>query len=195
MSQPSSFNLGQMVGQSLDVLTRPGVSTFERYERGGSVREAFLYVLVAAAVSAVIAAIFAPFHHNVTFFGQLITRLILIPLGFGVFTGAVYWIGKSLFGGSGSYAELAYTYALFFVPLSIVNSVLASLLGDVLGWLIQFLTAVALVYFGWLAVQSGMNVRNQGQAAIVLVISGVVYWLVQTLLTALIVAPFVLNNR
>ncbi len=189
MSQPSSFNFGRMVGQSLDVLIRPGVATFERYERG-SVRAAFLYVLVAAVVSAVIAAFFALFQDDVTFFGQLVTRLILIPLGFGVFTGAVYWIGKSLFGGTGKYAEVAYTYALFFVPISVINSVLASLLGVVLGWLILSLTAVALVYFGWLAVQSSMNIRDRGQAAITLVIAALVYWLIQNFLERLLVSLF-----
>lgn len=193
MNQSGSFDFGRMVGQSLSVLTRPAVSTFERYERGGGVREAFVYVLVAAVVSAIIAAIFAPFHREVTFFGQLITRLILIPLGFFVFTGAVYWTGKSLFGGTGKYAEVAYTYALFYVPLSILGSLLGII--PLLGWLIELLIAVALVYFGWLAVQSGMNIRNQGQAAIALVVAGLVYLLVRTLLAALIVAPFVLNNR
>lgn len=192
MNSTSSFNFGEMLRQSVVVLSRPSVQSFERYERGGTSREAFSYVLIAAVVSAVIAAIFAPFHREVTFFGQLITRLILVPLSFGVFTGAVYYIGRSFFGGSGTYPEVAYTFALFFVPLSIVSSIIGII--PILGWLVSFIITILMIYFGWLAVQSSMNIRDGGKAAIALIISGIAYFLVQTLIASLILAPFVLGR-
>lgn len=148
-----------------------------------------MYVLVAALASALIAALFAPFHREVTVLGQFLTRLILIPLQFGVFTGAVYLIGRSLFRGTGSYREVASTFALFFVPLSLLGTLLGII--PVLGGLVALLISVAMVFFGYLAVQSSMNLREQVSAGVTLVLSGIAYWAVGGLLTALIVAPFV----
>jgi hypothetical protein len=193
MSRPVRFapaqSVAQMVPQSLAVLSRPSPATFELFERRGGVKQAFVYVLVAALASALIAALFAPFHREVTVLGQFLTRLILIPLQFGVFTGAVYLIGRSLFRGTGSYREVAYTFALFFMPLSILGTLLGII--PVLGWLVAILIPVAMVFFGYLAVQSSMNLREQVSAGVTLVLSGIAYWAVGGLLTALIVAPFV----
>lgn len=185
MSSPASFNLGEMFRHSINVISRPSVQTFERYERSGTARQAYGYVALAALVSAVIAAIFAPFHQDVTFFGQLISRLILVPLSFAVFTGAVYLIGKNLFRGSGTYSEVAYTFALFFVPLSIVSSIIGII--PILGWLVSFLITLALIFFGWLAVQSSMNIRDSGSAIVALVISGIAYFIVQAFVATWVV--------
>lgn len=185
-------SLADMFGQSLTVLTRPSPATFELFERRGDTRQAYIYVVVAALVSAIIAALFAPFHREVTVVGQFITRLILIPVQFGIFTGAVYLIGRSLFRGTGTYPEVAYTFALFYVPLSIIGTLLGWI--PILGWLVGLLIAVAMVFFGYLAVQSSVNLRDSVSAAVTLVLSGLAYWIVGALLTALIVAPFVVNR-
>lgn len=145
-------------------------------------------MLVAAIVSAVIAAIFAPFHPETTFFGQLITRLILIPLQFVIFTGAVYLVGKYLFRGTGTYPEVAYSFALFFVPLSIIGTVLGII--PILGWIVGFLISVAMIFFGYLAVGSSMNLRDSVGAAVTLILAGIAYWIVGAFLVALILAPF-----
>lgn len=182
-------NLGDMFRQSLAVLTRPAPATFELFERRGGVGQAFTYVLLAALVSAVIAALFAPFHEGVTFLGQLVTRLLLIPLQFGIFTGAVYLIGRFLFRGTGTYPEVAYTFALFFVPLSILGTLLGII--PILGWLVGVVIAAVMIFFGYLAVQSSMNLRDGVSAAVTLVLSGVAYWVVGAFLAELILAPFV----
>ncbi|PNY82142.1 YIP1 family protein [Deinococcus koreensis] len=159
-----------MFAQSVAVLTQPSPATFERYERRGSLNSALLYVMVAAVVSAAIGAFFALFQSDVTFFGQLISRLIIIPVQFFVFTGLVYLIGKNLFKGTGTYPEVAYTFALFFVPLSIVSTLIGII--PILGWLVSFLIGLVMIFFGFLAVQSSMNLREQGQAIATLVLAG-----------------------
>ena len=169
-----------MFAQSTAVLTQPSVATFEKFEWRGGVQSSFMYVLVAAVVSAIIAAIFAPFHQDVTLFGQLLSRLIVIPVCFAAFTGAVYYIGKAFFKGTGTYPEVAYTFALFYVPLSIVGSLLGWI--PVLNFIIPLLVAIALAYYGFLAVQSSMNIRTNGEGLALLALSGIVYFAVYLLL-------------
>ncbi|WP_216327138.1 YIP1 family protein [Deinococcus aestuarii] len=185
---PVQATLTDMFSQSSTVLTRPGPQTFELFERRGGTRQAFLYVLLAALVSAVIAAIFAPFHADTTVIGQFITRLILIPLQFAVFTGAVYLIGKHLFRGTGTYPEVAYSFALFFVPLSILGTVLGII--PILGWLVGILISAAMIFYGFLAVGSSMNLHDATKAAVTLILSGIAYWAVGGLLLGLVLAPF-----
>lgn len=177
-----------MFGQSVAVLSRPSPATFERFERRGGVNQALIYVMLAAAVSAVIAAFFAAFHSDVTVLGQLLTRLLIIPLQFGVFTGAVYLIGRGLFRGTGTYPEVAYTFALFFVPLTILGSLIGII--PLLGWLVSALISLVMVFFGFMAVQSSMNLRDPVSAGVTLVLSGLAHWVASGLLLALILAPF-----
>ena len=169
-----------MFAQSVAVLSQPSPATFERYERRGNLNAALLYVMVAAVVSAVIAAVFSLFHSDVTFFGQLISRLVTIPVQFLIFTGAVYLIGRNLFKGTGTYAEVAYSFALFFVPLSIVSTVIGII--PILGWLAMFVIGLAMIYFGFLAVQSSMNLRDQTQAIVTLVLA----WIAQMVVVGMI---------
>ncbi|SMB95226.1 YIP1 family protein [Deinococcus hopiensis] len=175
MSAPTPTQLqasfADMFGQSLAVLTRPSPATFERFERRGGLQQALTYVLLAAIVSAVVGAVFAPFHPGVTFFGQLISRLILVPLQFAVFTGAVYFVGRSLFRGTGTYPEVAYTFALFFVPLSILGSIIGII--PLLGWLVSFVISLVMIFFGYMAVQSSVNLKDSVSAAVTLVLAGV----------------------
>ncbi|UBV43362.1 YIP1 family protein [Deinococcus taeanensis] len=182
-SGPQS-SVQDMFAQSVAVLSRPSPATFERFERRGTITSALTYVMIAAVVSAVIAALFALLHPDVTFFGQLFTRLILVPVGFLVFTGAVYLIGRSLFRGTGTYPEVAYSFALFYVPLSIVSTLIGVI--PVLGWLVMFIISLAMVYFGFMAVQSSMNLRDQTQAVITLILA----WIAQLVVAGVIGALF-----
>ncbi|MDO4244638.1 MAG: YIP1 family protein [Deinococcus sp.] len=169
--------VADMFAQSTAVLARPASQTFERFERRGGVASALLYVLVAAVVSGMVGALFSVFHSDVTFWGQLVSRLIAIPLQFLVFTGAVYLIGRGLFRGTGTYPEVAYTFALFFVPLSILGSLLGLI--PLLGWLVVGpIISLLLAFFGFLAVQSSMNLRDPVPAGVTLVLSALAYLLV-----------------
>jgi hypothetical protein len=181
-----------MFAQSMAVLSQPSPATFERYERRGTLNAALLYVMVAAVVSAVIGAFFALFHPEVTFFGQLISRLIIIPVQFLIFTGAVYLIGKNLFKGTGTYAEVAYSFALFFVPLSVVSTLIGII--PVLGWLVSFLIGLVMIYFGFIAAQSSMNLRDQGQAIATLVLSWIASFLVAAAVGAFFASIFAVGR-
>lgn len=174
--------IGSMIPQSLAVLTQPSVSIFERYERGGGVRQAFTYVLLVALISAVISALFAllPFH-AVNPLLQFVARLITVLAGFFAFSYAVYFVGRSAFQGTGTFDEVAYTFSLFYVPIAIVTTIVGAFI-PLLGWLLSLLN----IYFGWLAVQSSMNIRDQGKAIIVLVVAGIVLGLVTTIVSVLI---------
>ena len=191
MSLPNpQATVQNMFAQSAAVLSQPGVATFERFERRGGVREAFIYVLLAALVSGLVAALFAllPFHH-VGVGEQFLNRLISIPAQFAIFTGLVYFVGQRLFRGTGTYPEVAYTFALFFVPISIASTVIGII--PVLGWLVSFLLGLVNIFFGFLAVQSSMNIRDQGSAIVTLVLSWIGAILVNLLLAFIIGSIFV----
>lgn len=183
VSSGPEVSLQDMFAQSTAVITQPSVATFERHEKRGGLQSAFIYVMVAAIVSALIAALFSFLHSDVTFFGQLFSRLIGIPVQFLVFTGAVYLIGGSLFKGTGTYPEVAYTFALFFVPLSIIGTILGII--PILGFLVSLFITVVMVYFGYLAVQSSMNLREQIPAIATLVLSGIASLAVVSVLNGL----------
>ena len=58
-------SIGDMLNQSMTVLTKPSVQTFEQFERRGGQREALIYVGVAAAVGGVLSALFGIFSGGV----------------------------------------------------------------------------------------------------------------------------------
>lgn len=161
-----------MFTQSTAVLAQPSAATFERFERRGGLSQAMIFVMMAAVVSAVIGAVFAPLHGDVTVMGQLLSRLIGIPAQFLIFTGAVYLIGKNLFKGTGTFDEVTYSFALFYVPLSILGSLLGLI--PLLGWVAGLLITAAMIYFGFLAVKSSMNLRDSVSGAATLILSGVI---------------------
>lgn len=185
-------SLQDMFAQSTAVITQPSVATFERYEKRGGIQSAFIYVMVAAVVSALIAALFSFFHSDVTFFGQLFSRLITVPVQFLIFTGAVYLIGGSLFKGTGTYAEVAYTFALFFVPLTIISTIIGII--PILGWLVSFVIGLVMIYFGYLAVQSSMNLREQVPAIATLVLAGIANFAVGAVLGGLFVVGRIVGS-
>ncbi len=192
MTNPQA-TIGNMFAQSAAVLSRPSVATFERFETRGNTRDAYIYVLLAALVSAVIAAFFALFRSDISALGQFISRLIAVPLGFAIFTGLVYYIGRSLFRGTGTYSEVAYTFALFFVPISIVGTVIGVI--PVLGWLVGVVLGLPNIYFGFLAVQSSMNIREQTGAVVTLVLSAVGYLIVNGIIGSLLLSAFAVTSR
>jgi Yip1 domain len=190
MTQPHpQATIATMFPQSVSVITQPSVATFERFERRGGVREAYIYVALAALVSAIIAGFFGIFHQDVSALGQFLARFLVVMIGFAVFTGLVYGIGKSLFKGTGTYAEVAYTYALFFVPISIASAVL--LIIPIFLWIIQLVVALLFTYFGYLAVQSSMNIREQTGALVTLVLSGIGLWIINGYLASALLSSLV----
>ena len=51
-------SVGDMLNQSMTVLTKPSVQSFELFERRGGQREALIYVVIAAVLVAVVGLAF-----------------------------------------------------------------------------------------------------------------------------------------
>lgn len=176
-------NLSEMVNSSINVMTRPSVSTFETYERRGNLQSALLYVGIAALIAGILGAIGGGFL-------GLLAGLVSALVGFIVFTYSVFFIGRSQ-GGTGTYDEVAYTFSLFSAPLTVLSAILGliarviPLLGCLVGPPLALVILVANVYLGYLAVQSSMNLTDKTKAIITLVASAVLSFIVNIVIAAI----------
>lgn len=186
MTMSGQTTLAEMMAQSRDVITNPSVGTFERYEKRGSIATAGVYVLVAAILAGLlnfVTALITP--GGTSPLGLFVGGVAGALLNFLLFTGLVYYLGKSMANGSGSWDEVAYSFALFSAPLAVVSG-LITLVMALLGWvpllgaLVGVAGAVGLIvvllaqiYFGYLGVQSSMNIFDPGKAILVLVLAAV----------------------
>ena len=161
----SVSSLGEMVNSSIDVMTKPSVATFERYEKRGTLQKAAVYAVVGALLAAILGA-------GGGIFGVIENALGSL-LAFSIFVGVVYRFGKNQ-GGTGTLDEVAYTVALFAVPLCVLwpAVLLVLLFIPILGWcLIPFAIAggvIAYMFYGYLAVQSSMNMFEPRKSLITL---------------------------
>lgn len=168
-----------MVSQSIQVLSKPSVATFEQYENQGTLREAVIYVLVASIITGLLGL--------GSGLSGFLSGIIGTIVGFLVFTYLVHYVGKAQ-GGTGTLDNVAYTFALFWAPINVlVAAVSLILLITLIGiFLIPLLVIVALVinvYFAYLAVQSSMNLRESGKIWVTLVVA-----FVGTLLASMVIA-------
>lgn len=158
MQQQTSFPdlMKGMVNQSITVIRNPSIAAFERYERSGTAVQAAIYVGIAALITGLLGL-------SGGIMG-LVGNVVNTLLGFFIFTGLVYYIGRQQ-GGSGTFDEVAYTFSLFWAPLSVIIAVvslilLVTIVGIVLIplWLLVGLLINA--YFAYLSVQSSMNLTD-----------------------------------
>jgi hypothetical protein len=168
-------SLPEMLIQSRDILQNPSIPTFERYEQRGTIANAAIYVGVASLIAALLGIVGG--------FSGFISGLLLSLVQFFVFTGAVFFLGKKLYNGNGTWDEVAYTFSLFIAPLIVVSAALGfvvALLGwipllgalvGLAGFVVSLVLLVVQVYYAYLAVQSSMNLRDQSQAITVLGLS------------------------
>ena len=165
----ASPSISEMIGQSRQVLTKPSVATFERFEDSGGLREALIYVGLFALLS----GLFGLGEGITGFLSAVISTL----LGFVVFTYLVYWIGKRQ-GGTGTFDQVAYTFALFWGPLAVVLAVLTlimviTIIGIFFIPLLGIAFLIANVYFAYLAVRSSMNLTSNGKTWGTLILAAV----------------------
>jgi VIT1/CCC1 family predicted Fe2+/Mn2+ transporter len=177
MSMTQQVSIQEMVNQSRAIITSPSVATFERYERHGNMTNAAIYVAIAAVISGLVGLINGP--------NGLLSGLIGTMVQFFVFTGLVFFIGKNLANGTGTWDEVAYTFSLFWAPLSVIGSLVGAvilllafvpiinILAGLAGLVISLALLVVNIYFGYLAVQSSMNITDQGKAILTLVLAAV----------------------
>jgi hypothetical protein len=180
MSTTSSISI--MMGQSRWVLTKPSVATFERFEKQGTLNQAILYVGLAAAITGVFGLVDG--------IGGFLANIVVTLVGFLVFTYLVHWIGKQR-GGTGSLDEVAYSFALFWAPLSVLFGIASFILvitivGIVLLPLLALAALALNVYFAYLAVQSSMNISGGGATWTVLLLAALGSFLVNLLAAAIL---------
>jgi hypothetical protein len=164
-------SINEMISQSMTVLTKPSVQSFEQFEKRGGQREALIYVGVAAVIGAVLSAIFGLIGGGITgAIGGLIGGLVLPLLSFYVSAWLIYTVGKSQ-GGTGTQDEVFYSIALYLAPILAINGVIGS---NVLFACLAFPVSLALgiygIYLGYLAIRSSMNLE-QNKAIITMVLA------------------------
>jgi hypothetical protein len=102
---------------------------------------------------------------------------IFAVIGFAIFTALIQWVAK-LFGGTGSFEKLAYTFSMITVPVSVISSVLA-LVGIVpfIGILTGLISFGLSIYVLVLEVQAikAVNSLDTGKAAGALILPGLVF--------------------
>jgi hypothetical protein len=174
-------SIGDMVNQSREILTKRDTATFETFENKGGVREALIYMAIAAAITGV----FGLGEGLTGFLRGILGTLI----GFFVFTYLVYFIGKQQ-GGTGTFDQVAYSFALFYAPLTVLFAALSlvlviTIVGIFLLPFVGIAAIIANIYFAYLAVQSSMNLTESGKVWITLILAGIGSFVVSLLLAGL----------
>ncbi|GEM86549.1 YIP1 family protein [Meiothermus granaticius] len=170
-----------MINQSIQVLTKPSVATFEQYESKGTLRDALIYVALAAVLTGLLGLPGG--------IGGFIRGVLVTLIGFFVFVYLVHWFGRQQ-GGTGTLDQVGYTFALFWAPLAVLFGILTlillvTIIGIFLIPLVAIAAIVANVYFAYLAVQSSLNLRESGKIWLTLIVA-----FVGTLIVNLILSRF-----
>ena len=182
MTVPASASISEMIGQSVEVLTKPSVQTFERFENRWTVRDAAIYVGVGALITGLFGLTGGV--------GGFIAGVLSTLAGFFAFSYLVYLIGKNQ-GGTGTFDEVAYTFALFWVPIGILVALVTlllviTLIGIVFIPLLAILALVFNVYLAYLAVQASMNMSDTGKIWITLIAAAVGSWVATAVVAAIL---------
>ena len=96
----------------------------------------------------------------------LVGTLFATVIGFFIGVGVIYLLGR-IFGGTGTFGEMAYDIALYSAPMT----VLAALVGiiPILGALVALLLVIYQIYLNWLAIQAGMNLPGSKALWVILI--------------------------
>ena len=186
----------QMLNSSIAVLRRPSVATFEEHEKN-DLGAATVYVIIGSIISAIFGAIGftiqrpyieqqlrelnrqfgagSPFQNLMggqSIGGAIASNLIGTLIGFFIYLGLVYFIGRA-FGGTGNFGELAYDTSLFTVPLAVLSAFIRIFsIGPLalLTGLISLALAIYNVYLTYLTIQSGMNLPSNKALYVILIL-------------------------
>jgi Yip1 domain len=200
VEQAETVTFQYMFNASMAVLRRPAVGTFEEYEKN-NLRWATIYVAIAAVVSAILGAIAFTIQRpyieqqlrdaetrlggqvdltsalaSRSIVGAIFSGLLGTLIGFFIFLGLVYFIGRA-FGGTGNFGELAFDMSLFWAPLMVVRALISIIaIGPltILTGLVSIVIAIYNLYLTYLAIQSGMNLPKNKALYVILIIFGIV---------------------
>ena len=181
-------SIGDMLNQSMTVLTKPSVQSFEQFERRGTQREGLIYVGAAAALAGIVGAVFGLLTGGIAgLIGGLVIGIVGPLLSYFVFSFLVYTIGKSQ-GGTGTQDEVFYTTSLYTAPLLAVTGVVNAIpfLGCIL-LPVTFILGIYQLYLGYLATRSSMNL-DQNKAILTVVLSIIAMWIAGAVLTFILAA-------
>jgi len=175
-------SIGKMISQSREILTRRDVATFDKYEKDGTLRDAIVYIAIAAALSGLAGLAQGP--------ANFVGNVLITVFGFLVFVYLVHWLGTQR-GGTGTLDEVAYSFALFWAPISVLTSIVTVLLVITLVgiFLIPLLVIAALVvnvWFAYLATQASLNLEPGGKTWSVLLLAAIGSFVVNLLVGALL---------
>jgi|SwirhirootsSR2_FD_contig_61_2575435_length_912_multi_9_in_0_out_0_1 Yip1 domain len=176
-------SINEMVSQSMTVLTKPSVQSFEQFEKRGTQREALIYVGVAAALAGIVGAVFGLLTGGIGgLIGGLVIGIVGPLLSYFVFSFLIYTIGKSQ-GGTGTQDEVFYTTSLYTAPILAVTGIVNAI--PFLGCLllpVTFILGIYQLYLGYLATRSSMNL-DQNKAILTVVLSILAMWIAGAILT------------
>jgi hypothetical protein len=176
-----------MLNQSITVLTKPGIASFEQFEKRGGIREALIYVGAAAAVAGVVALIFGLLGGITSAIVKFIGAFALPVVAFIVFAYVLYFMGKQQ-GGTGTQEEVFYTCALYTAPLLAITGAISNI--PVLNCLLLPVTLILglyQLYLGYVASRSSMNLE-QTPAIISVVVAIVAQWILFAIFASIIAA-------
>jgi hypothetical protein len=176
-------SIGEMINQSMTVLTKPAVATFEQYERRGGQREGMTYVVTAAAISGIVSLLVSIFTLG-NIVGAILVGVfaVVLPIvGYFVSSTVIHAFGTSQ-GGTGTKDEVFYTLSLFLAPILAINGVISNI--PVLACLAAPVTlalGIYQIYLGYLSIRSSMNL-DQNKAIITMIVSWIAQVVVLTIL-------------
>jgi hypothetical protein len=182
-------SVGDMLNQSMTVLTKPSVQSFEQFEKRGGQREALIYVVIAAVLVGVVGLAFGFLGGFVGAIAGLL-RGVFALLGFYVFAFVLSYVGKQQ-GGTGTQDEVFYTAALYTAPILAVTGVVSAI--PIIGCLalpVTFALGIYQIYLGYLAARSSMNL-DQNKAIITVIAAIVAQFVVAVFIGGAIIAAIV----
>jgi hypothetical protein len=181
-------SINEMISQSMTVLTKPSVQSFEQFERRGTQREALIYVGAAAALAGIVGAVFGLLTGGIAgLIGGLIIGIVGPLLSYFVFSFLVFTIGKSQ-GGTGTQDEVFYTTSLYTAPILAVTGIVNAI--PFLGCILlpaTLILGIYQLYLGYLATRSSMNL-DQNKAILTVVLSIIAMWIAGAVLTFILAA-------
>lgn len=165
-------SISEMLNQSMTVLTKPSVQSFEQYERRGGMREALTYVGVAAAIAGIVAFLFGLLGGIGGAIAGLLGAVISALLGFVVFAFVLFYVGKQQ-GGTGTQDEVFYTCALYVAPILAISGIFGNIpLLNICFLPVSLALFAYQCYLGYLAARASMNLdQNKAILSVVAAIA------------------------
>jgi hypothetical protein len=181
-------SIGEMLNQSMTVLTKPSIQSFEQFERHGTQREGLIYVGAAAALAGIVGAVFGLLTGGIAgLIGGLVIGIVGPLLSYFVFSFLIYTIGKSQ-GGTGTQDEVFYTTSLYTAPILAVTGVVNAI--PFLGCILlpaTLILGIYQLYLGYLATRSSMNL-DQNKAILTVVLAIIAMWIAAAVLGFILAA-------